>query len=94
MNIRLIGFGGILAISAMSGAQAQESNIPATASGPANVQTNGAADTSGQGGVVSGSADQGQSAEGLTRAQVRQQLIQSERDGQLKALQTGLYKGA
>ncbi|MGH8778215.1 hypothetical protein [Paraburkholderia sp.] len=43
------------------------------------------------GGSYAGSASSG--AAGLTRADVRQQLVHSERDGQLKQLDDTLYKG-
>lgn len=44
-----------------------------------------------QGGTISGSSDFGQS--GLTRGQVKQQLVHSEQDGQMSSLNKTLYKG-
>jgi hypothetical protein len=53
---------------------------------------NPVADT-GQGGVNWGTSSQGARNDPLTRQDVRQQLIQSERDGQLDQLNRSLYKG-
>ena len=46
-----------------------------------------------QGGTVSGSSAWGQSSTGLTRSEVKQQLVHSEQDGQIAQLNSTLYKG-
>jgi|SRR5580698_10578983 hypothetical protein len=46
-----------------------------------------------QGGTISGTSASGQGGMGLTRGEVKQQLLTAEQDGQLKRLNQTVYKG-
>jgi len=76
-------------VAAMSSAYAQQTPADQPMDQTQAQSDNATADT-GQGGVNWGSAAQGSRE---TRQDVRQQLIQSERDGQLKTLDNTVYKG-
>jgi hypothetical protein len=49
--------------------------------------------SSDQGGTISGTSASGQGSAGLTRSEVKQQLLTAEQDGELKRLNQTLYKG-
>jgi len=78
-------------VAAMSSAYAQQMPTDQPMD-QTQAQSAAPADT-GQGGVNWGSAAQGGRNVAETRQDVRQQLIQSERDGQLQTLDQTVYKG-
>jgi hypothetical protein len=78
-------------VAAMSSAYAQDT--PSQQMDQTQAQTANPARDTGQGGVNWGSAAQGARNVPESRQDVRQQLIQSERDGQLDQLNRTTYKG-
>jgi len=80
-------------VAAMSSAYAQEAPMDNQQSDQTQAQSANPSTDTGQGGVNWGSAAQGARNDPLSRQDVRQQLIQSERDGQLQRLDQTLYKG-
>jgi hypothetical protein len=80
-------------LAAVSSAYAQESPTDTQPTDQAQAQSAMPAADTGQGGVNWGTAGQGARNDPLSRQDVRQQLIQSEHDGQLDQLNHTLYKG-
>ncbi|MBN3758221.1 hypothetical protein G3N95_35265 [Paraburkholderia sp. Tr-20389] len=80
-------------VAAMSGAYAQDTPNDSQPMDQSQAQSTNPATDTGQGGVNWGSAAQGARNDPVSRQDVRQQLIQSERDGQLDQLNHTLYKG-
>jgi hypothetical protein len=80
-------------VAAMSSAYAQEAPAGNASMDQSQAQAASPAADTGQGGVNWGSAAQGARNDPVTRQDVRQQLIQSERDGQLHQLDDTVYKG-
>lgn len=78
-------------VAAMSSAYAQQS--PDQPMDQTQAQSAAPAADTGQGGVNWGSAAQGAPNGPETRQDVRQQLIQSERDGQMRRLDSTVFKG-
>ena len=80
-------------VAAVSAAYAQETPTNNPQMDQPQAQSPNPATDTGQGGVNWGSSAQGARNDPLTRQDVHQQLIQSERDGQLDQLNRMLYKG-
>ena len=80
-------------VAAMSSAYAQDTPTDSQQMDQTQAQTANPATDTGQGGVNWGSAGQGARNMSESRQDVRQQLIQSERDGQLDELNRTTYKG-
>jgi hypothetical protein len=83
----LVAVAGALA---MSTAFAQSSSD--TMQQPAQPGVSAGQNDSGSGGVMQGSADSG-SVGPITRQEVRRELVQSEKNGQITSLDRTLYKG-
>jgi hypothetical protein len=84
-----IGFSSLLLVATSAMADDLVSAQQAAAAGPvAAVSGN-----SDQGGTAWGSSDSGQPSVGLTRSDVKRQLVHSEQDGQIAQLNSTLYKG-
>ncbi|MEI5996537.1 hypothetical protein H3V53_04760 [Paraburkholderia bengalensis] len=80
-------------VAATSSAYAQSTPADSQPMDQTQAQSANASADTGQGGVNWGSAAQGTRNDPLSRQDVRQQLIQSERDGQLSTLDHTIYKG-
>ncbi|CAD6511569.1 hypothetical protein ACFQ3P_02400 [Paraburkholderia sabiae] len=80
-------------VAAMSSAYAQDTPTDSQPMDQTQAQSANPATDTGQGGVNWGSAAQGARMAPESRQDVRQQLIQSERDGQLEQLNRTTYKG-
>ncbi|MFP3588228.1 DUF4148 domain-containing protein [Paraburkholderia sp. SIMBA_055] len=93
MNSTTLGFlfAGTFLIASTAFAQSAPSNSPANAhqfNGAPQVASNAASPTSATGGWV---APYGQPVAGKTRAQVYQELVHAEQDGQLAYLNSTIY---
>jgi hypothetical protein len=84
------------AAATFSAAYAQDIQTPSVDSAQSLPTVNGSGSMSadsGQGGVVNGGQAGGGSGAELSRADVYRQLVKAEQDGQLKNLDSTVYKG-
>lgn len=84
-----IGFSSLLLVATSVMA---DDSVP-TQQAPAAGQVATRSGESDQGGMTWGSSDSGQPSTGLTRSDVKRQLVHSEQDGQIARLNSTLYKG-